>query len=230
MSDPSQPNQKGSYRRPVRSFVLRTGRITAGQRRALDELWPVYGLESGSDTLDFEATFGRRAPVVLEIGFGNGENLIDMARAAPERDFLGIEVHEPGVGHCMLQAKEHELTNLRVMRADAVEILRRQIANNSLQRVNLFFPDPWHKKRHHKRRIVQPAFVALLANKLLPGGLLHMATDWPNYAEHIAAVMRSTETFEAAQTTPTDRIETRFDKRGQKLGHENWERAWRRCN
>ncbi len=227
MSDENPTHkQPDRHHRPVRSFVLRTGRMTPGQRRALDDLWPVYGLDCDADPIDFSKAFGREAPVVLEIGFGNGENLASMARAYPEQDFVGIEVHEPGVGHCILQAEEHQLTNLRVMREDAVEILRQQIPDHSLSRVNLFFPDPWHKKRHHKRRIVKPEFTALLAHKLIPGGLFHVATDWPNYAEHIDEVMNASAEFEAAQQTPTDRIETRFDKRGQRLGHENWERAW----
>ena len=221
-----QADNSGRRRRQVRSFVLRTGRITAGQRRALDELWPQYGLDLADEALDFAAVYGRSSQPTLEIGFGNGECLLAMAAASPEQDFLGIEVHEPGVGHCLLGVETQSLENVRVMRDDAVEVLQRCIADHTLGRVNLFFPDPWHKKRHHKRRIVQPDFVALIARKLAPGGIFHVATDWPNYAEHIEEVMQASTDFVAMQNFPQDRIETRFDQRGQRLGHENFERAW----
>lgn len=224
MSD--QPDKSARRRRPVRSFVLRTGRITAGQRRAMQDLWPQYGLSMPDQALDFTAVYGRPSQPTLEIGFGNGESLLAMAAAAPEKDFLGIEVHEPGVGHCLLGVEKAELGNVRVMRDDAVEVLQRCIADHSLGRVNLFFPDPWHKKRHHKRRIVRPDFVALIARKLVPGGIFHVATDWPNYAEHIQEVMAAATDFVALQNFPADRIETRFDQRGQRLGHENFEGAW----
>lgn len=213
-------------RRGIRSYVLRAGRLTAAQKRALTELWPRFGIAAGNALIDLAAAFDRTAPVILEIGFGNGENLVAMAAAAPDRNFLGIEVHEPGVGHCLLEIERLGLTNVRVMRDDAVEVIRNRIADAALARINLFFPDPWHKKRHHKRRIVQPAFVDLLARKLLPGGLFHVATDWPNYAEHIDSVMKAAELFEPADKVPDDRIETRFDLRGRRLGHSNWEQAW----
>jgi tRNA (guanine-N7-)-methyltransferase len=176
--------------------------------------------------MDFCKEFGRQADVSLEIGFGNGENLIALARQYPHENFLGIEVHDPGVGHCLLRIKEEELTNLRVIRTDAVEVLHSNIADAALARINLFFPDPWHKKRHHKRRILQADFAELLARKLVPGGIFHVATDWPNYAEHIEAVMNDCESFESTENIPDDRIKTRFDLRGERLGHSNWERAW----
>ncbi|MCP4000714.1 MAG: tRNA (guanosine(46)-N7)-methyltransferase TrmB [Gammaproteobacteria bacterium] len=212
--------------RPIRSFVLRTGRMTAGQQRAMNELWPLYGIEPGTDALHLDKLFPKPAPIILEIGFGNGENLAAMANNNPECNFIGIEVHEAGMGHCLLRIAEQQNTNVRVIRDDAVEVLRTRILDSSLQRINLFFPDPWHKKRHHKRRIVQTDFVALLANKLVPGGLFHIATDWENYAEHIEEVMSSCKRFKALPEFPTDRIKTRFDARGSRLGHTNWEHAW----
>ncbi len=222
--------KSGEFSRPVRSFVKRQGRMTAGQRRALDSGWPRYGIEYAAQLLDLDAAFGRAAPVTLEIGFGNGDNLVDMAQRCPEQNFLGIEVHEPGVGHCLLSIIEHDLGNVRLLRHDAVEVLRHCIADHALARVNLFFPDPWPKKRHHKRRIVQRNFVQLLAQKLLPGGIFHVATDWQNYAEHIAAVMADSPEFSACARPPDDRSVSRFDSRGRRLGHENWERAWCTCS
>jgi tRNA (guanine-N7-)-methyltransferase len=221
----STETKKAQYRR-IRSFVLRTGRQTAAQKRALEELWPRFGLNIDSQTIDLTTQFGRAAPVVLEIGFGNGENIAAMAIAAPEKNFLGIEVHEPGIGHCLLQIEQHKINNLRLIRHDAVEVLETSIANSSLDRVNLFFPDPWHKKRHNKRRIVQRNFMRLLAQKLRTGGIFHVVTDWPNYAEHIAEVMSASPEFIALPEVPQDRTVTRFDTRGSKLGHSNWERAW----
>jgi len=212
--------------RPIRSFVLRTGRMTAGQRRAMDQLWPLYGIEQASTELHFGEIFAQPAPVILEIGFGNGDNLVAMASSNPDCNFIGIEVHEAGVGHCLLRIAEQQNDNVRIIRDDAVEVLRNRIPDGSLHRVNLFFPDPWHKKRHHKRRIVQPNFIALIAEKLDSGGLFHVATDWENYAAHINEVMTSCETFELLAEFPADRITTRFDTRGNRLGHINWERAW----
>lgn len=222
--------QRGEFPRPVRSFVKRQGRMTTGQRRALEQHWQTHGIDYAPTTLDLPAVFGRRAPVVLEIGFGNGDNLADMAGRYPEQDFLGIEVHEPGVGACIMKALQGGLGNLRVMRHDAVEVLRDMLPEHSLSRVNLFFPDPWHKKRHHKRRIVQRDFMALLATRLLPGGIFHVATDWPDYAEHIEEVLANCAEFKALDSIPEDRSVSRFDSRGQRLGHSNWERAWCTCN
>jgi tRNA (guanine-N7-)-methyltransferase len=216
----------GSRRRPIRSFVLRTGRMTTAQRRAMDELWPRFGLAIDRRPISLAALFNRAAPVTLEIGFGNGENIVAMALAAPERNFLGIEVHEPGVGHCLLQIEKHAINNVRVLRHDAVEVLESSIDDGSLDRINLFFPDPWHKKRHHKRRIVQRDFACLIARKLRAGGMFHVATDWPDYAEHISDVMAISPEFIALPQPPRDRTVTRFDTRGSKLGHTNWEHAW----
>jgi tRNA (guanine-N7-)-methyltransferase len=215
--------------RAVRSFVLRAGRVTVAQRRALEELWPRWGVEPGAAPLDLDAVFGRRAPRVLEIGFGDGEVLADMASRDPASDYLGVEVHEPGVGHCLLLAGKLGLANLRIIRHDAVEVLQSQIPDGSLARVNLFFPDPWPKKRHHKRRIVQPDFARLVASKLQPGGVFHVATDWAPYGEHVDAVMAAEPAFEPLDAPPGDRVGTKFERRGERLGHGVYERAWRRC-
>jgi len=200
--------------------------MTRGQQKALETLWPDYGIARSMERLDTAAAFGRKAPLTLEIGFGNGDNLVDMAAQAPELNFLGIEVHEPGVGHCLIKICERNLKNVRVMRHDAIEALSNMIDDHSLARVNLFFPDPWPKKRHHKRRIVQRGFIDLLAQKLLPGGIFHVATDWENYALHIEALMQDCSAFQPMDQTPGDRSVSRFDSRGQRLGHHNWERAW----
>ena len=172
-------------KRTVRSFVRRTGRLTPSQERALRELWPTFGISYSEQALDLNSVFGRIAPRVLEIGFGNGETLVEQAATAPDTDFVGIEVHKPGVGHCLLHAEAAGITNLRLIRHDAVEVAEQQIPDASLSRVNLYFPDPWPKKRHHKRRILQSDFLQLLARKLTSGGSLHIATDWQNYAGEI---------------------------------------------
>jgi tRNA (guanine-N7-)-methyltransferase len=215
--------------RAVRSFVLRAGRVTVAQRRALDELWPRWGVEFGRTPLDLDAVFGRHAPRVLEIGFGDGEVLADMAHRDPACDYLGVEVHEPGVGHCLLLAERLGIANLRIIRHDAVEVLQSQIPDGALARVNLFFPDPWPKKRHHKRRIVQPEFMRLVAAKLQPGGVFHVATDWAPYGEHVDAVLAGEPAFEPLSAPPADRAGTKFERRGERLGHAVYERAWRRC-
>ena len=215
--------------RAIRSFVLRAGRMTAAQGRALQQLWPLHGIDFSRKVLDLDAIFGRRAPRVLEIGFGDGELLAEMAAREPDHDFLGVEVHEPGVGHCLLLMEKRGLTNLRLIRHDAVEVLREQIPDGALQRVNLFFPDPWPKKRHHKRRIVQPDFMRVVAARLRPGGLFHAATDWAPYGEHIEAVLAAEPAFEKPALAITDRPSTKFERRGERLGHAVFERAWRRC-
>lgn len=219
--------------RPIRSFVRREGRLTAGQQRALQELWPRYGLEADAP-LDLTQVFGRDAPRTLEIGFGNGASLATMAAQQPQHDFIGIEVHRPGVGHLLQLIEKHGLANVRVMREDAVQILKHCIADDSLDRVLLLFPDPWHKKRHHKRRIVQPEFVALLATKLRRGGHLHMATDWEDYAEHMVSVMSGSTAFRncaksgAFVARPDYRPVTKFEQRGQRLGHGVWDLLYER--
>ena len=220
-----------THRRSIRSFIRRTGRMTEGQKRALNELWPQYGLDNADELLDFETVFGRASDVVFEIGFGNGESLVQLAAENPAMDFLGAEVHEPGVGHCLLQAAELQLTNLRVVIEDAIQVLQTRIADKSLARVNLLFPDPWPKKRHHKRRIVQPSFLDLVAGKLSPDGALYIATDWANYAEHIDELIADSDHFRVAERRqhagdqPLDRPNTKFEKRGLKLDHTIWD--WR---
>jgi tRNA (guanine-N7-)-methyltransferase len=227
------PTHNPAFRR-IRSFVRREGRLTTGQARALADVWPRYGIADTDAPLDLRAVFGRSAPTVLEIGFGNGESLVQMAAAAPQKNFLGIEVHRPGVGNLLLQLEQRGLDNVRVMQRDAVEVLNLNIPDNVLDAVHLFFPDPWPKKRHHKRRIVQPEFVSLVARRLRPGGVFHMATDWQDYAEHMMAVMSASPAFEncagpgAWSSRPDDRPETRFERRGQRLGHGVWDLLFRK--
>ena len=216
------------FHRTIRSFVLRQGRLTKGQEYALEFLWPTYGIDQADSILDFKNLFDREAPVTLEIGFGNGDSLADMAKAAPERDFIGIEVHRPGVGRLLHLIKEYELTNLRVINDDAVEILKHRIPKHSLDRVQLFFPDPWHKKKHNKRRIVQDDFVKLIHSLLQVDGVFHLATDWEAYAEHMAETMESSQQFQSLATSPfserpNDRPLTKFENRGLKLGHGVWD-------
>jgi tRNA (guanine-N7-)-methyltransferase len=217
----------------VRSFVRREGRLTPGQQRALDELWPRFGL-STQQKPDWQAVFGRRAPLTLEIGFGNGASLAAMAAQDRDSDFIGIEVHRPGVGRLLQALDGQQLDNVRVFCDDALDVLNTCIDDHSLDRVLLFFPDPWPKTKHHKRRIVQPAFVGLLADKLRDGGLLHMATDWQAYAEHMLQVMESTATFRNTADAgryavrPAYRPVTRFELRGTRLGHGVWDLMFQR--
>ncbi len=212
-------------RRRIRSYVLRSGRTTPAQERALERLWPRYGLECTPAPLDFAQVFGRDAPRVLEIGFGDGDTLVEQAAAAPGADWIGVEVHRPGIGHCLLRAEALGLGNLRVIAHDAVEVLERQVPPGSLERINLYFPDPWPKKRHHKRRLVQPAFLELAAAALAKGGTLRIATDWSSYAEHIDEVIAASTKFavtarrEHAGDQPLDRPVTRFERRGLRQGH-----------
>jgi len=211
--------------RTIRSFVRRAGRITPSQQRALDELWPAYGLDYSATPLDFESAFGRKADVVLEIGFGNGETLVQQAETNPDQDFVGIEVHEPGIGHCLLKAEAAGIGNLRLIAHDAIEVLNHQVPRESLARVNLYFPDPWPKKRHHKRRIVQPGFLELIADRLRAGGTFNIATDWANYAEHIDEALSGSPHFTCAERRehdgeqPLDRPQTKFERRGLRKGH-----------
>jgi len=221
--------------RPIRSFVMRTGRMTAGQTRALEELWPRYGVEFSPESLSLDALFGRAAPRTLEIGFGNGEHLAALATAHPERDYFGIEVHRPGVGHLLLLAATNNLANVRASSHDAVEVLREQIAEGSLDEVLVLFPDPWHKKRHHKRRLIQPPFVELIASRLRPGGVLRLATDWKEYAQQMLEVLSASKTLFANLSPtcdwmprPEERAPTRFEKRGARLGHGVWDLAFTR--
>ena len=225
-----------TYMRKIRSFVLREGRLTKGQQHALDTYWPDYGLQYQSTALQLADVFGRSSAVVLEIGFGMGKSLVQMAKEAPEKDFIGIEVHRPGVGACLSEAVAQQVKNLKVFEHDAVEVLEHSIADNSLDTVQLFFPDPWHKKRHHKRRIVQAEFAQLLRRKLKIGGVFHMATDWENYAEHMLEVMQAAEGFSnlSADNTYVERPEhrplTKFEQRGQRLGHGVWDLMYKKDN
>jgi len=218
-------NPNSNRRRTIRSFVRRAGRLTPSQERALSELWPDFGLDFSHEELDFDAVFARRAPIVLEIGFGNGDTLVQQATEASGLDFFGIEVHEPGVGHCLLKARNAGITNLKLINHDAIEVLREQIPPESLHRINIYFPDPWPKKRHHKRRLIQPAFLGLLHGRLEAGGTLHIATDWADYAEHIDEVVSDSSLFACAERrehdgeAPLDRPRTKFEQRGLKKGH-----------
>lgn len=211
----------------VRSFVLRTGRVGPGQQRALDTLGPRFLLPYTPQTLDFATLFGRQAPVVLEIGFGMGDATAQVAAAQPDTDFLGVEVHEPGVGALLKRIGELGLGNVRIIRHDAVEVLQQQIPPASLAGVHIWFPDPWHKKRHHKRRLIQPPLVDLLVSRLSPGGYLHCATDWQPYAEQMLAVLSATpglsNTAPAYAPQPAWRPGTKFEARGLKLGHGVWD-------
>jgi tRNA (guanine-N7-)-methyltransferase len=220
--------------RSIRSFVRREGRLTRGQQRALEELWPRYGVDNDSASLDLATLFGRDNPKVLEIGFGNGKSLAQMATDFPDYDYLGIEVHRPGVGALLLLVEELDLSNVRVICDDAVEVIKHRIPDASLDRVQLFFPDPWHKKRHHKRRILQAEFAELIRQKLKPGGVFHLATDWEDYAQHMMAVMSAAPGYvnEAGEgrfaPRPESRPLTKFEQRGQRLGHGVWDLLFQR--
>ena len=217
---------------PIRSFVLRQGRLSNAQRRAVDTLYSVYGIAYAPGTLDFAQTFGRSAPTILEIGFGMGETTALIAQAHPENNYLGIEVHTPGVGSLLKRVDEARLNNIRIIQHDAVEVLEHMIAPASLAGAHVFFPDPWPKKRHHKRRLIQPAFVALLASRLAPGAYLHAATDWQEYAEQILAVFAAEPALGNAAPgfapRPDYRPQTKFESRGLKLGHGVWDIVFRR--
>ncbi|HEX3843411.1 MAG TPA: tRNA (guanosine(46)-N7)-methyltransferase TrmB [Steroidobacteraceae bacterium] len=227
MSDSDHP-------RAIRSFVTRSGRITPAQERALEELWPKYGVALGAAPLELEALFGRPARRVAEIGFGNGDNLLALAASRPQEDFLGIEVHRPGVGRLLLQLEERSLGNVRVVCGDAVEVLQRYLGGACLGEILILFPDPWPKKRHHKRRLIQPPFVALAAERLQAGGTLRLATDWGPYAtEMLATLAAESRLINVAAKggfvpRPTERSPTRFERRGERLGHQVWDLEFRR--
>jgi tRNA (guanine-N7-)-methyltransferase len=221
--------------RAIRSYVLREGRMTAAQRGAIGRLWGRYGVDPAPGAmLDPVRLFGNQQPTWLEIGFGNGETLAAIAAAHAENNYLGIEVHGPGVGHLLLRLEEQGLENVRVLRRDAVEVLRDQLPPASLAGVLLLFPDPWPKKKHHKRRILQPPFVALVARALRPGGLFHLATDWGDYARQMREVLLASAELASAGdgdglvSRPEWRPPTRFERRGQRLGHQVWDLVFRR--
>lgn len=222
-------------RRSIRSFVKRTGRLTKGQKYALEHLWSVYGLDFQPEEVNLAALFANADCIKLEIGFGNGETLVEMASQDPACSYLGIEVHKPGVGHCLQQAQRLELDNLKLIAHDAIEVLEQMIPPASLDRVLLFFPDPWHKKRHHKRRIVNPHFRDLLVRVLKPAGVVHLATDWQDYAEHMAVEFLSDPRFRnlgdqrGYSLKPDYRPQTRFERRGLRLGHGVWDLLFSRA-
>lgn len=218
--------------RSIRSFVLRQGRMSGAQQRYMDEMLPKVGIPYRAAPLDLEAAFGRKAPKILEIGFGMGETTARIATAHPGQDYLGIEVHGPGVGALCKLLAEGDICNVRIMQHDAVEVMRDMIADGALAGVHVFFPDPWRKARHHKRRIIQPDFVALVASKLAPGGYLHCATDWEDYAhwmlEVLAAEPALQNTAEGFAPRPDYRPLTKFENRGLRLGHGVWDLVFRR--
>jgi len=242
----NKKTSKPEFLRPIRSFVKREGKLTKGQQNAIDLLWSSHGVDLSDRSLDFDVLFGRAAPTVLEIGFGNGLSLADMAETDSETNFFGIEVHKPGVGSLLVQVKQRGLDNVRVSQDDAVQVLEQQIPDESLDRIQVFFPDPWHKKRHHKRRLIQSEFVETLVSKLKPQGKLHVATDWENYAEHILEVLTATAELDntvRSESSPQDfslakdpspldhgcapkpdyRPNTKYEERGIRLGHGVWD-------
>jgi len=208
--------------RPIRSYVLRQGRTTPAQKRALEDLYPKYGIAFSAQQIS------STRPLVLEIGSGMGESTVAIAKAHPEADFVAVEVHGPGVGSLLNSIEREKLTNLRVIRHDAVDVLQQMIADESLAAIHLFFPDPWPKKRHHKRRLVQPEFAALAARKLRPGGILHAATDVPDYAEHIASVFSASDLLQESNSGFAERPVTKFESRGRRLGHAVRDLVFRR--
>ncbi|GLQ96897.1 tRNA (guanosine(46)-N7)-methyltransferase TrmB [Dyella mobilis] len=233
MSDHADHDAPGHLRR-IRSFVLREGRMTPAQQRAFDEHWARFGIDYTASGQDFDARFGRHAPRVLEIGFGNGEALAWASEHDLARDYLGVEVHGPGVGRLMNALAARDASNVRIYKHDAVEVLEHEIPAGALSEARIWFPDPWHKKRHNKRRIVQPDFVALLASRMTRDGLLHLATDWEPYAQHMLEVMEAALDWRNAvgpgqfAQKPDWRIETHFERRGLKLGHGVWDLLYRR--
>jgi tRNA (guanine-N7-)-methyltransferase len=217
------------HKRTIRSFVRREGRMTLGQKKAFDALWPQFGMDAAQALPTIHAPFGQPAPVVLEIGFGTGDSLAQQAITHPQYHYIGIEVHRPGVGHLLSLIAKHQLDNIRIYCADAVEVLTHCIPDNSLATVQIFFPDPWPKKRHHKRRLVQTPIVNLIASKLTPGGTLHLATDWEHYAEHMLQVLSACPALATTATNgrfverPASRPLTKFETRGKRLGHGVWD-------
>ncbi|MDC9727051.1 MAG: tRNA (guanosine(46)-N7)-methyltransferase TrmB [Candidatus Thioglobus sp.] len=215
--------------RKIQSFVKRSGRLTEGQKSGLNELWSDFGIDLPEGKIDLTSLFTKQQPTVLEIGFGNGDSLLQMAINEPQRNFLGIEVYEAGVGRLINEAYKHQLTNLKIIKEDAVEVLKNNIADNSLAGFQLYFADPWHKKKHHKRRIVQNEFMDAISEKLVNGGFVHMATDWEHYAEQMMETLEAHAHFKNTTTAhnylprPERRPITKFERRGQRLGHGVWD-------
>jgi tRNA (guanine-N7-)-methyltransferase len=231
--DQTPESSEAPYQRRIRSFVLRQGRLTKGQERALETAWPQFGIEYAEHALDLANTFGRdNSPKILEIGFGMGDATAKIAQTLPESDFLAVEVHTPGVGSLLKLMQEGDISNIRIVQHDAVEVLQNMLADASLDGVHIFFPDPWHKKRHHKRRLIQAEFVQLLCSKLNAGAYIHVATDWQEYAEWVLEVLRAEPQL---QNTAVDYAEkpayrplTKFENRGLKLGHGVWDLVFKR--
>jgi len=223
-------------KKSIRSYVVRAGRMTDGQKVAYEKYWPDYGLSLHDGSLDAAKEFGRNAPQVLEIGFGMGGSLLQMIQAEPDKDFIGIEVHPPGVGRLINDAGKLELPNLRVFLADAIDVLEDCIADASIDRFQVYFPDPWHKKKHNKRRLIQSDFVQKIRTKLKVGGILHLATDWEQYAEHMLEVMDAAEGYKNTMgprqysPRPSFRPVTKFEKRGERLGHGIWDLLYQRMD
>ncbi len=229
MSAENSQNETEASHRTIKSFVLRQGRLTSAQQNALDNYWQDYGIDFSEQLLDYNKLFGNNNEVIVEIGFGNGDSLLQQAINQPQYNFIGIEVHGPGVGHLIHNAKAQNVHNLKVIRHDAIDVLSHQIADNSIRQLQLFFPDPWHKKRHHKRRIIKPAFIELILLKLKTGGFFHMATDWQHYARQMLLEMDQADAFRNTSgignysQTKGARCETKFERRGVKLGHGVWD-------
>lgn len=233
----TQNNSSADKRlRSIRTFVVRAGRMTPGQKNALEQQWPAMGLNLADGMIDYSQVFGRSAPTVLEIGFGMGDSLLAMAEAAPDTNYIGIEVHHPGVGRLLSNAANAELTNLKVYHEDALLVLKDCIPDASLDSIQLFFPDPWHKKKHNKRRMVQPEIAQTFRHKLKIGGCFHMATDWQPYAEHMLEVMNAAAGYRNAagenqySPQPKTRPDTKFQRRGEKLGHGVWDLVFERIS
>jgi tRNA (guanine-N7-)-methyltransferase len=220
----------------IRSFAIRSGRMTAGQQSAYDALWENKGLQLANGLIDQTRVFGREAPLVLEIGFGMGQSLLAMAKAAPEKNFIGVEVHLPGIGKLLHGMDEMQIDNLRVFHNDVVDVLAHGIPDHSLDRIQIYFPDPWHKRKHNKRRLIQPAFIQSLRKKLKTGGVIHLATDWEDYARHMMKVMTPAEGFSNQagdneySLRPEFRPITKFEKRGERLGHGVWDLLFEKIN
>ncbi|WP_317932155.1 tRNA (guanosine(46)-N7)-methyltransferase TrmB [Halioxenophilus sp. WMMB6] len=229
MTDASFPLKPEFKNKSIRSFVIRAGRMTDGQKNAFARSWQQYGVSLFSGPINVEQLFGRQAPLVVEVGFGMGDSLLQMCKLEPEKDFIGIEVHPPGVGRLINNAELDGVANLKVFMADATDVLEDCIADSSLARFQLYFPDPWHKKKHHKRRIVQPEFVALIQRKLQPGGICHFATDWQEYAEQMLEILSAAEGLDNCagagnyHPRPEHRPVTKFERRGENLGHGVWD-------
>jgi tRNA (guanine-N7-)-methyltransferase len=234
MTEKSKPvlSDLPEHLRRIRSFVRREGRLTEGQSSAIANGWPQWGVDYAPGVMDWDRVFGRIAPRFLEIGFGMGGATAEIARNHPDNDYLGIEVHRPGVGNLLKLIAQDSLTNLRLMSHDAVDVINEMIAPDTLDGVLIFFPDPWHKKRHHKRRLIQPEFVHLLASRLKPGGTIHCATDWENYAVQMLEVLSAEPALENTAMDyaprPTYRPLTKFENRGLKLGHGVWDLVFRK--